>query len=77
MDFRLLVENAVGNCKLVDFPLVMATPSLFGPSCNLAPLKHRYRIPRDVKKARQLLETFGRRLMEVIEKSRRTVSQVR
>jgi hypothetical protein len=74
MDLRMLVENAVGLCKLVDFLLVMATHPLFVPSFNLDRLKHRYLIPRDVNKAKQFLEIFGRRLMEVMQKSRRTVS---
>jgi hypothetical protein len=38
---RVLVENAVGNYQLDDFLLVMAKPSLLGPSFNLDRLKHR------------------------------------
>jgi hypothetical protein len=37
----VLVENAVGNYQLDDFLLVMAKPSLLGPSFNLDRLKHR------------------------------------
>jgi hypothetical protein len=73
----VLVENAVGNYMFDDFLLVMATPSLFGPTFDLDHLKHRYRIPRDVNKAKRFLETFGRRLMEIMQKSRRTVYQAR
>ena len=64
MDLHVLVENAVGICRLDDFPLVMATPPLFDPSFNLDHLKPRCPIPRDVNKTKQFLETFGRHLME-------------
>ena len=62
----MLVENAVGNYQLDDFLLVMAKPSLLGPSFNLDRLKHRQLIPLDVNIAKRLLEAFGRRLLEVI-----------
>jgi hypothetical protein len=69
MDLRMLVENAVGKYQLVDFLLVMAKPSLLGPSFHLDRLKHRYLIPKDVNKTKQLPEAFGRRLFEVIHLS--------
>jgi hypothetical protein len=66
----MLAENAVGNYQLDDFLLVMAKPSLLGPSFNLDCLKHRYLIiARDVNKAKQFPEAFGRRLLEVVSLS--------
>jgi hypothetical protein len=61
------VENTVGNYQLDDFLLVMAKPSLLGPSFNFDRLQHRYLIiPRNVNKAKQLPEAFGRHLLEVM-----------
>jgi hypothetical protein len=62
----MLVENAVRNDQLNDFFLLVAKAPLLGPSFNLDRLKHRYLIPGDINKARQLLEAFGKRLLEVI-----------
>jgi hypothetical protein len=45
INLRVPVENAVGNCQLDDFLLLIAKSSLLGPSLNLDRLKHRYLIP--------------------------------